>query len=83
MQFIHFTGLGGDLGVGCNFCHVEVNGSTDGQFEKDEQGNEKSARKMRAMVMDINKTSCGGEQAVTCYACHRGSPQAATIPALL
>ncbi len=74
--------IAGDLGVSCNFCHVEVNGSIEGQFEKDDKETKKIARKMMMMVMDINRNSFGGQQAVTCYTCHRGSPKPISVPLL-
>jgi photosynthetic reaction center cytochrome c subunit len=74
--------MAGDLGVGCNFCHVEVNGSIEGQFEKDDKETKLIARKMILMVMDINKNSFSGQQAVTCYTCHRGSPKPLSVPLL-
>jgi photosynthetic reaction center cytochrome c subunit len=74
--------MAGDLGVGCNFCHVEVNGSIEGQFEKDDKETKQTARKMIKMVMDLNNNSFGGQQAVTCYTCHRGSPKPLSVPLL-
>ena len=37
---------------------------------------------MIRMVMDLNKSSFSGEQTVTCYTCHRGSPKPAGVLAL-
>ncbi len=59
----------GDLGVTCGFCHVV------GHFEKDDMKTKATARKMITMMMAINKGNFDGKQAVTCYTCHRGSPE--------
>src|ERR1700727_2293202 len=40
------------------------------------------ARQMAAMVKKINKENFGGGQAVTCWTCHRGSPDPAVTPSL-
>ena len=37
---------------------------------------------MIAMVNDLNKSSFGGRQAVTCYSCHRGGPSPKVTPDL-
>jgi len=62
MQFIAAS-----LGVECEFCHVE------GKFDSDDKPAKKTARKMIAMTLAINKDSFNGRRAVTCYSCHRGS----------
>jgi len=71
MQFISAS-----LGVECNFCHVQ------GAFEKDDRKEKKTARKMMAMTADLNKDNFGGDRDVTCFSCHRGSPEPLTIPAV-
>ena len=69
MQFFE-----GSLGVGCDFCHA-ADRSTDTP-KKD------MARKMIAMVRDINKNTFNGETEVTCYSCHRGATNQPENPAL-
>src|ERR1700685_3352154 len=56
----------GSLGVDCRFCHVK-------DASQDVLESKRMARKMMAMVLEINKTTFGGEQVVSCYTCHRGS----------
>jgi hypothetical protein len=57
------------LGVDCEYCHDAKDRS------KDDLEPKRTARKMMAMVFDINKNTFNGEQVVTCYTCHRGSPK--------
>ena len=65
MQFI-----AGSLSVRCDYCHV----SQTGPFDSDVKPTKRTARNMIRMVRDINNTSFGGREVVTCYTCHRGSP---------
>ena len=58
----------GDLGVSCEFCHVETDRSLDTMAPK------QTARRMMVMMMNLNKTQFDGRQEVTCYTCHRGYP---------
>ncbi len=60
------------LGVDCLHCHVP------NEFDKDDKPAKQTARKMFEMVRTINtmlKTN-----RVTCYTCHRGQPQPASMP---
>ena len=66
----------GALGGDCEFCHVT------GDQSKDDKVTKRMARQMITMVMNLNKTSFGGAQMVTCYTCHRGSSQPVTVPFL-
>lgn len=59
---------------GCFFCHVQ------GNFAADDKDEKKMARKMIMMVRDINANTFNGEQEVTCFTCHRGSPHPLTEP---
>jgi Photosynthetic reaction centre cytochrome C subunit len=61
-----------DKGV-CSYCHVEDR-SSDEKMEK------VIARRMIAMMRDINAAFADGKQHVTCYTCHRGSPTPLTAP---
>jgi photosynthetic reaction center cytochrome c subunit len=69
MQFISVS-----LGVECEFCHVR------GAFEKDDKKQKLTARKMIDMMAAINKDNFEGHREVTCYSCHRGSPDPVAIP---
>jgi hypothetical protein len=54
------------LGVNCEYCHLEQDRS------KDDLQAKQTARKMIAMVREINK-NFDGRTVVTCYTCHRGN----------
>jgi photosynthetic reaction center cytochrome c subunit len=69
MQF-----MASSLGVECGYCHVE------GHFEKDEKKPKQTARKMIEMTSAINSDSFGEKREVTCYSCHRGSPDPVGTP---
>lgn len=64
------------LGVNCDYCHVA------NDFPKDDKEPKQTARKMIQMVMDLNNNSFSGQQIVTCYTCHRGSPKPEGLLAL-
>jgi photosynthetic reaction center cytochrome c subunit len=72
MQFITAS-----LGVECQFCHVE------GAFEKDDKKPKQTARKMIEMMFAINKDNFEGHREVTCYSCHRGSPDPVGTPLVM
>jgi hypothetical protein len=59
---------------GCMYCHVQ------GQMALDDKPPKKTARAMIAMVRELNEKNFEGQQRVTCYTCHRGSPKPATQP---
>jgi hypothetical protein len=59
--------LAASLGVECEFCHVE------GKMEADDKPAKKTARRMIAMTLAINKDSFNSRKEVTCYTCHRGN----------
>ena len=71
MQFISNS-----LGVQCEFCHVR------GAFEKDDKKPKQVARKMIQMQMAIDRDNFKGEQAVTCFSCHRGAENPVAIPVI-
>jgi photosynthetic reaction center cytochrome c subunit len=71
MQFIAAS-----LGVECEFCHVEH------QMDKDDKKEKKTARKMIAMELAIDKDNFDGNLGVTCFTCHRGSAHPVAIPVL-
>lgn len=58
----------GSLGVKCSYCHTNP-------FEKDDKPAKQTARRMINMVLDLNRGSFGGRDAVTCNTCHRGQPK--------
>jgi photosynthetic reaction center cytochrome c subunit len=62
------------LGVECSFCHVA------GKPELDDKPAKKTAREMLAMVASINAGSFGGRQQVSCYSCHHGAANPASVP---
>lgn len=66
----------GAVGLGCEDCHDDRDRSADTKQPK------LVARKMMQMVIDLNKNSFDGEQTVTCYTCHRGSPNPTNVPVL-
>jgi photosynthetic reaction center cytochrome c subunit len=72
MQFIAAS-----LGVECEFCHVEH------KFEADDKPAKKTARKMIAMTLAINKDSFDSHKEVTCYTCHRGGHDPVGTPPVL
>jgi photosynthetic reaction center cytochrome c subunit len=69
--------ISSSLGVECSFCHVP------GKAELDDKPAKKTAREMMAMVASINKGSFGGRQQVSCYSCHHGSTNPASVPPVL
>jgi hypothetical protein len=71
MRFIRDS-LGG---VACTFCHLEDR-SADDKPEK------RTARKMIAMEMAINKDNFGAATEVTCYTCHRGAAMPIGTPVI-
>jgi photosynthetic reaction center cytochrome c subunit len=66
----------GDVGLDCEDCHEEKDRAADTKELKE------TARKMMRMVIELNKNSFGGQQTVTCYTCHRGSPIPLNTPIL-
>jgi hypothetical protein len=74
--------IGDSLGVHCDYCHVirgvdPKNGRDIWAYESDDKAAKVRAREMVRMVLEVNKTTFGGNQTVTCYSCHRGSTQVA------
>lgn len=65
--------IAADLGVGCDFCHVE-------DRSKDDKDTKKTAREMMTMMFGINKASFKNRVAVTCYSCHRGANNPVNVP---
>ena len=69
-------GMRASLGVMCTHCHVPPN------YASDENPKKEVARKMMAMVKEINGKFPDGKEHVTCYTCHRGKtlPEMAPPP---
>ncbi len=61
--------ISGELGVDCEYCHAEKM-----DWAKDEKKTKDTARDMMTMMMELNQRWFKGEQAVTCYTCHKGQP---------
>jgi hypothetical protein len=72
-------GIAGQLGVDCEFCHV---GTTGDAAAMDDKAPKNTARKMIQMVDEINKSTFGGRQVVTCYTCHQGHTEPVGTPVL-
>ncbi len=77
------------LGVRCNFCHVRQpkdpkTGAEDWAWESDDKPAKQTARRMMQMTLSLNATYKGdfGNNAVTCYTCHRGKNDPVGIPSL-
>ena len=68
--------MSGDLGVDCEYCHLEKDRASDEIKAK------VVARNMLKMTNDLNKRSFKGEQVVSCYTCHQGRPVPIGTPVL-
>jgi len=68
------------LGYSCENCHGEDSGAE--VFAAEDRPRKQTARRMIAMVSNINKAYFGGRQVVTCYSCHRGGNQPKVTPNL-
>ncbi|RYY38931.1 MAG: c-type cytochrome [Chitinophagaceae bacterium] len=83
----HFTAA---LGQKCNFCHVRNNDSTrTWDFASDANKHKGMAREMMLMTNKINKQNfefagdpkkLDTKLMVTCFTCHNGKVEPATIP---
>jgi Photosynthetic reaction centre cytochrome C subunit len=82
--------LADSLGVRCDYCHVQVSpnlaktpSNVGGwAWDRDDKPQKRTAREMMRMVIDLNAASFQGVPRITCYTCHRGSPQPARTPLL-
>ncbi|HTR64324.1 MAG TPA: c-type cytochrome [Terriglobales bacterium] len=66
--------ISASLGVQCGYCHVP------NHFEKDDKKPKQTARAMMRMMFAIDKDAFAGNRAITCYSCHRRSPQPEAAP---
>jgi len=69
------------LGVHCDFCHV-VTDKDGWQWEKDDQATKVKARKMIAMVQQLNRDHFEGRPVVSCFTCHQGHQRPGSQPPL-
>ena len=71
-QFMGTMGIfSAALGMSCEDCHA-ANDSKWENYAADSSERKRTARRMVAMMIGINKAYFGGKQVVTCYSCHRG-----------
>ena len=63
------------LGVDCSYCH------TPPAMEKDDKPSKETARRMLAMVSEINQ-NFGNKPVVSCATCHQGRPKPTAITPL-
>jgi hypothetical protein len=68
------------LSLCCGNCHTGA-GTSNPKWE-DDPPRKRTARNMITMVQNINKTSFGGRQVVTCWTCHRGQLSPSVTPPL-
>ncbi|HUK32797.1 MAG TPA: photosynthetic reaction center cytochrome c subunit family protein [Vicinamibacterales bacterium] len=68
------------LSLCCGNCHTGA-GTSNPKWE-DDPPRKRTARAMITMVQNINKTSFGGRQVVTCWTCHRGQTSPSVTPPL-
>ena len=77
------------LGVRCNFCHVRNDSAKTWDFASDDNKHKLAARNMLKMMEKINdkffdvtggKRNLNTKLMVTCYSCHHGATEPATIP---
>ena len=75
-QFMGTMGfIAASLSVNCTECHT----GSDYSFDTEKK---KKAREMMLMVQAINKDNFRGARDVTCYTCHRSSPDPKVTPSL-
>jgi photosynthetic reaction center cytochrome c subunit len=72
--------MSASLGVRCNYCHLNTEGKWD--FVSDEKPEKNTAREMIKMVLAVNKDTFRGNTEVSCYTCHRGRTNPASVPGL-
>jgi photosynthetic reaction center cytochrome c subunit len=72
--------MSASLGVRCIYCHVNKDGKCD--FVTDEKPEKNTARGMIKMVLAVNKGTFSGNTEVSCFTCHRGRTNPASVPSL-
>jgi photosynthetic reaction center cytochrome c subunit len=68
-------------GLNCTDCHVGESGGNWAKYADDTR-RKVTARRMMAMVTDLNRTNFDGRRVVTCWSCHRGSYRPDVVPDL-
>ena len=69
------------LSLNCTDCHISES-SVDWARYADDTALKRMTRRMILMVNILNKGNFGGQCAVTCYSCHRGTRHLKVIPSL-
>jgi len=77
MQF-----MAASLGVGCEYCHVTDN-TGRWPMEKDDKPQKLAARRMLAMVQQINQTHFDGQNRINCASCHHGANRPLPYPPIV
>ncbi|MDQ1640478.1 MAG: photosynthetic reaction center cytochrome c subunit [Pyrinomonadaceae bacterium] len=72
--------MSASLGQRCVYCHVNKDGKWD--FVSDEKPEKNTTREMIKMVLTVNKDTFRGNTEVSCYTCHRGRTNPASVPVL-
>jgi hypothetical protein len=72
--------MSASLGQRCVYCHVNKDGKWD--FVSDEKPEKNTTREMIKMVLAVNKDTFRGNTEVSCYTCHRGRTNPASVPVL-
>src|SRR5436190_8616035 len=73
-EFLGTMGLfAAALSADCSLCHTGA-GTEEPKWE-DDTPRKRTARRMIQMVQTINRDNFNGRQQVTCWTCHRGTPQ--------
>ncbi len=81
-QFLATMGfISASLGETCTDCHVGESGGSWARYA-DDTPRKRTARRMIAMVAEINRMYFGGLREVTCYSCHRGGERPRVTPSL-
>jgi photosynthetic reaction center cytochrome c subunit len=69
------------LGMSCEDCHTSSDRGWE-VYAADTNPKKRTARRMIAMMTEINRANFGGRQLVTCYTCHRASDRPPVTPNL-
>jgi len=81
-QFMGTMGFfSASLGMNCTDCHVDESGGNWAKYA-DDNALKRTARRMMRMVANLNTTTFGGRQVVTCNTCHRGTRRPNVMPSL-
>jgi photosynthetic reaction center cytochrome c subunit len=70
------------LGMSCEDCHTSSDKGWE-VYAADTNPKKRTARRMIAMMTEINRANFGGRQLVTCYTCHRTSDRPPVTPNLV